>query len=205
MGWMDTANELDIYLRKGDLAYCVQHVSDIIRSKAKTPFHQVLDLTFTNDPQAVANHFDRFYTDEGRGEPPLAAIYTETNGFYINPDRWYFGLFGYWEYGGGGENFNWLADYTETYPVDITLTGMESLQKRYKAHLAKSRKLERDPNASRDYNLREVIEYCNLLVVLRFQELIQRSAALMISVPVPILATSHDYDFIYQVSPNQKA
>ena len=44
-------------------------------------------------------------------------------------------------------------------------------------------------------------DYSDLLVVLRFQHLIFRSAKYMQKVTVPVLATAHDYDFIYEVNP----
>ena len=49
--------------------------------------------------------------------------------------------------------------------------------------------------------LQETNGLCDLLVVLRFQNLIRRSAPLMQKADVPVLVTAHEYDFIYEVRP----
>jgi hypothetical protein len=199
LNWLTTARELDVWLRNGDIAYCVEQVSKIIQARTQTPFHDVLDLKFANDTEAIATHFDLFFGNAKQVETPIAAIYTEMNEFDINPDRWYFTLFAYPKYG-GTENYDWLAYFEETYPFNITLLGMEKIQEHHKTYLELSHK--RDPNTPQDHNLEEVRGYCDLLVVLRFQEMIQQSVGYMKSVNVPILATGHDYDFIYQVIPS---
>ena len=43
---------------------------------------------------------------------------------------------------------------------------------------------------------KETMGYCSLLVVCKFQELIRGSVASMKELNVPLLATSHEYDFI---------
>jgi hypothetical protein len=60
-----------------------------------------------------------------------------------------------------------------------------------------------DINASQAGNneFSESEDYASLLVVVRFQDLIKRSACQMSKLKVPLLATSHDYDFIYEFRP----
>jgi hypothetical protein len=41
-------------------------------------------------------------------------------------------------------------------------------------------------------------DVCSLLIVLYFQDIIRHSAALIKNLDVPILATAHEYDFIYE-------
>jgi hypothetical protein len=79
---------------------------------------------------------------------------------------------------------------------------MESLQQAYK-HVWDSKiynilSYGGDPAVAQ---LRETNNLCDLLVVLRFQNLIRRSATLMQKVDVPVLATVHEYDFIYEIRP----
>jgi hypothetical protein len=50
MDWIEVANELESHLRRGDLAYCINHVSQIIRELPDSPFNHVLTVDFTNDP-----------------------------------------------------------------------------------------------------------------------------------------------------------
>lgn len=197
MEWQTTAADLYDYLRSGDLDHCLRHVSDVIRARPDSPSHLVLEVDFTNDPAEVASHFDQFVTEQ---QGKLAAIYTETNGFFINFDLWYFDLFGYSRYG-GRDDYDWLAAFETSYEHSIALTGMGSLQQAYKqvwdSKVYHILSYGGDPTVEQ---LKETNGLCDLLVVLRFQNLIQRSAALMQKVDVPVLATSHEYDFIYELT-----
>jgi len=202
MDWGTVARELESYLRRGDLTYCINHVSQIIRELPDSPFHHVLAVDFTNDLVEVAGHFDRFVVEQ-RGEVPFAAIYTETNGFYINPDLWFFDIF-LCPTHGGHDNYNWLSDCRTYYEPSITLTGMESLQQVYQqiedSEIYRILSYGGDPEVEQ---IRAANDFSDLLVVLRFQDLIRRSAAHMRQVKVPVLATSHGFDFIYEVNPSQ--
>ncbi|HMN12678.1 MAG TPA: hypothetical protein PKD55_10190 [Bellilinea sp.] len=202
MHWIEVANELESYLRRGDLAYCINHVSQIIRTLPNSPFHHVLEVDFTNDPVEVAGYFDRFVVEQ-RGRVPFAAIYTETNGFYINPDLWFFDIFLCPTYG-GHDNYNWLSDCRTYYEPSITLTGMESLQAVYQRIIDSGVYDNCPPGSNPEVERLQVAnEFSDLLVVLRFQDLIRRSASHMQQVKVPVLATSHEFDFIYEVDPSQ--
>jgi len=174
-------------LRKGDLKSCVDRTVSALKSIPDSPFHIAAALEFNNHPVEVAKHFDNFIATQSQ-EFDLKAIYTETNGFDINPDRWFFDVFGYDRYG-GHEDYDWLSDWKPGLYPDMTLTGMESLQEVYAS------------DAFEDDAYREASECASLIVVLKFQQLIHRSAAHMGRLKVPLLATSHDYDFIYEFTP----
>lgn len=186
MSAWELEKELTPKLQSSDLDYCAEHVSNKIKSYPKSPFHLILDLSFTNEIVDVAKFFQKFVDDTRPKE--LKAIYTETNGFSINPECWFFDLFGFKSYG-GHKDYDWLSDYEfeSDYP-GMTLTGMEDLQKVYAS------------DAFRNPKYREGRGYCDLLVVINFQKLIRDSAPLIKNLDVPILATSHDYDFIYEYS-----
>jgi len=129
MNWLSIADELSPSVRKGDTQACIDRISGIIRTLPKGPFHCVLNLSFTNDPKKVAEHFDHFLADQ-RGALDIAAVYAEMNAFDINPGCWQFDLFAYREYG-GHDDYDWLSDWQwETFP-SLTLTGMEDLQQVY--------------------------------------------------------------------------
>lgn len=189
MSWWNLAEELEPSLCKGDLLHCRTRVSETIESFQETPFHKVLDLKFTNAPLDVARFLDEFIKQENNRDK-LKAVYTETNRFDINPDRWFFDLFGY-EYYGGHEDYDWISDfYTSSDLPGVTLTGMEELQRVYAS------------DAFYEKAFREVHEYCSLLVVISFQELIKKSVLLIENLEIPVLAASHDYDFIFEHSKN---
>jgi hypothetical protein len=174
-------------LRSGDLGECDRIFSDALRRLELTPFHIVLDLNFTNPTRDIAVHFDAFFQHEQK-RINVAAAYTETNDFSINTGRWYFDVFAYNRYG-GHDDYDWLAYWdSERFP-SMTLTGMEALQKVY---------------ASPAFHERDYGEACSisdLIVVSRFQQLIHRSAESMSELRFPLLATSHDMDFISETRP----
>jgi hypothetical protein len=188
MSWFETATELEPYLRKGDLNFCIDRVSSILRDFSQTPFHQIIDLSFTNDPIDVAKYIQKFLVQESK-RCEIKAVYAETNGFDINPTEWFFELFAYGTYGGHGD-YDWLADWRSGHYPRMKLTGMERLQKVY------------DSDFFHDGKYKEESEYCSLLVVLNFQNLIGASAPRIMNLNAPLLATSHAYDFIYEYSPN---
>jgi hypothetical protein len=198
MDWLILANELSAPLRAGKLDVCIQRVETALRGMPTTPYHIVLILDFTNDLHEVARYFDEFAQMERAR--PLRAIYTETNGFFINPDRWYFEVFSYSVYG-GHEDYDWLAAWEDTASTSFTLTGMEPLQTVYQVFMGHvSNPGTGTESMEREQDIR-VKGISDLLVVLRFQDLIQRSTVFMQQVKVPLLATSHEYDFIYEVQP----
>ena len=86
--------ELGPTLRAGDLLQCDERIAKALGGLPTSPFHIALDLHFTNSPDEVANQFDAFFRRE-RDKFTIAATYTETNGFDINPRRWYFDFFAY--------------------------------------------------------------------------------------------------------------
>jgi hypothetical protein len=172
-------------LRAGDLAECDRIFSDALRRLPASPFHIVIDLAFMNPPRDVAAHFDTFLRRE-QTRFEIAAAYTETNGFDINPNRWFFDLFAYDRYG-VHDDYDWIAYWQSDPFPSMTLTGMEALQKVY---------------ASPAFHKPEydgATKICNLVVVSRFQQLIHRSAELITELRFPLLATAHDFDFISEV------
>lgn len=188
MEWYELTQELEPILRKGDLDSCITRAIEVMRKLSASPFHEVVELNFTNSISEVADYLISFL-DESKDKIEIKAIYTETNGFDINPDEWYFDLFGYSTYGGHAD-YDWLSDWQSESKRRLTLTGMESLQRVY----------ESDALNNSEYSVASGI--ASLIVVLKFQKLINDSVLSIGSIHIPVLATSHDYDFIYECSPS---
>jgi hypothetical protein len=180
--------QLEPVLRAGDLTRCEGAITDCLLKLKSSPFHIAAQLSISNSPASVARHFDRFFDTEAKSFS-IGAAYTEMNGFDINPDAWYADLFAYQEYGGVGD-FDWLAswDSDDTVP-SVEITGLEKLQEVYASE------------AFEGSEFRDASSVASLLVVVKFQDLIRRAAPLMKRLAFPLLATAHDYDFIYQVRP----
>jgi hypothetical protein len=185
--FFEIQDELEPVLRLGDTARCERTVAERLAALPPSPFHLAIDLNISNSPEEIAEHFDGFFRQEAdRFE--IGAVYTEMNGFDINPDRWFFDVFAFTEYG-GHEDYDWLTDWqSETYP-ELTITGLESLQQVYEGR------------AFRDPRFKDAGYVAGLLVVTKFQDLIRRAAPLMRELRFPLLATAHDYEFIYEARP----
>ncbi len=178
MNWFEVAAEAEPYLHRNDHDRCESIVREALIACPISPFHAVLDLDFTNDVVATADQFTRFF-ERGAAGGEIAAIYTETNGFDINPDRWYFDIFGYFE-DGGLDDLDWLAEWvTEPWP-GITLTGMEKLQAVYASEALGT----------------DQAYLSSLMVVVKFQRMIHKARSHMKIGDIPVYVTGHDYNFI---------
>ncbi|NLG27974.1 MAG: hypothetical protein GX557_08690 [Chloroflexi bacterium] len=184
MDWFAVADEATPALRRGDLDTCRAIVTAALEKMPRTPYHLVMDVEFTNPPLEVARYCDAF-SESARKELDVKAIYGEMNGFYINPDLWYFELFAFDNYG-GHEDYDWLSDWDHITQDSLVLTGMEALQQVYAT-------VPMDSNPAKSAE-----GLASLLVVVKFQQLVQRAIPLMKQKNVPILATAHEFDFIFE-------
>ncbi len=180
-------DQLAPVLRAGDLAQCQRVVSGRLAQLPGSPFHIILNLRITTDPRSVAAGFDEFFQQVGASFR-IGAAYTEMNGFDINTDLWFCQPFAYERYG-GHDDYDWLSDWQGETEGGITIEGLESLQEVYAGE------------AFRDERFKDARWVTSLLVVIRFQDLIRRAAQHMEKLRFPLLASAHDYDFIYEVQP----
>ena len=180
-------DQLSPILRAGDLAQCERIVAARLAALPRSPFHTILNLAVTTPPTGAAEYFDEFFRQQPRDK--IKAAYTEMNAFDINPDLWFCSPFAYKRYG-GHDDYNWLSDWQSEEFAHLPITGLETLQKVYAS------------DAFGDERFEDACSVTSLLVVIRFQDLIRRAAPHMQELRFPLLATAHDYDFIYEVRPN---
>lgn len=181
-------NQLMPNLRAGDLLQCERIVSARLASLPRSPFHIILDLTITTDPKALAAGFDELFKQQG-ARFKLEAAYTELNGFDFNTDLWFGQTFGFEKYG-GLDDFDWLSNWQSDGEDGFVVHGLEPLQKVYAS------------GAFGDERFDAASSITSLLIVIRFQDLIRRTALHMKELRFPLLATAHDYDFIYEFRPD---
>lgn len=174
-------------LRANDLAGCEAAACDALRALPKTPFHIAADLVITNNPVDAARHFDAFYLEESE-RMSIGAVYTEMNGFDINPDRWYCDLFAYTD-DGGMDDFDWLSEWQSELFDEYTITGLEPLQAVYASQ------------AFRDPVNRDASYLSSLVVVTKFQRFMQRAIKEMNALRAPLYVTAHDFDYIARLIP----
>jgi hypothetical protein len=177
--------ELEPTLRAGDLDTCSKRVIEVLRKIPTSPFHIVIDLDFTNPLKQIAGYFSEFIEAESE-HLKIKAVYTEMMGFYINTDVWGFDPFAYSIYG-GHDDYDWLSDWDSDDFREMVLTGMEKLQRAYEPFVLKDLGSYSDAKA-----------FSDLLVVIKFQKLISKAAPLIKGLKFPLLASAHDYDFIYE-------
>ena len=179
------------WLQQGKIAEAEAQLTEWLRAKPASPFHVIAELDVTTSPGDCA----RFFDDFAARDPGLGAIYSEMNGFTINPDLWFCDAFGFVEHG-GTDNFNWLGDFKSCGSDDgagvLAITGLEPVQALYAARMAGG--LERPDE--------ETMRLVEALVIVKFQKLLQRSLPLMKQLKCPLLASAHDYEeFVVEITP----
>jgi hypothetical protein len=93
---------------------------------------------------------------------------------------------------GGHQDYDWISNWQSEDSGSIAIEGLESLQAVYAS------------DAFRDERYSDACDVTDLLVVIRFQDLIRRAAPYMQELRFPLLATAHDYDFIYEIRRDTK-
>jgi hypothetical protein len=182
----NTVKALTPLLRAGDLDACERAVISAMQSLPSSPFHIAIDIGISNEPFKAAQHFDRFFQSEAQ-RIKIVSAYAEMNGFYINPKSWFFDLFAYTTYGGHDGDYDWLADWQSgTFP-SYPIHGMEALQAVYASDAWGNKSC----GASADMS--------SLLVVIKFQQFVKKTAPYIQQLAFPLLVTAHDFDFIAEL------
>jgi hypothetical protein len=167
-----------------------QFISTLMEDCKDKTFNGLITAHFTNPPSQIYGSVSAFHSECSK-KFSVKAIYLEMNGFDINPDRWYFDLFGYESIPPNDDSFDWLSEWqSPDYPT-VTLTGLEPIQDLYAHYI--SNKLYKDKDKA--YNE----ELATLLVMAKFCKLIAESLDNK-SLSVPVYATAHDFDIIYHKS-----
>src|SRR5690606_30433796 len=116
------------------------------------------------------NYLNEFYKN-AKDEIEVKAIYSEMNGFTINYDLWFIDLFAFTECG-GLEDLDWLADFEVSSVDSMTITGFEELQSVYEDYMENEK--------WSDEKLEEACEICELIIILKLQELFRETKKLAI-------------------------
>ena len=150
------------------------------------------NVSITNDPANAALHFDRFFDLELK-RFRIGAVYTEMNGFAINPDRWFCDLFAYTA-DGGRDEYDWFSDWQSKRFQDYEITGLEALQRVYASEAFRAKE-----NRTASY-------MSSLMVVVKFQMFMQRAASHMEKMlRFPLYVTAHDFDFFASFDPRPES
>jgi hypothetical protein len=190
--------KLSELLKVNKLTEAIGLAEDALLLEKKTDFHRIVGKNLLSLSGTLADYLESFYKSV-KGRMKIKALYSEMNGFTINPDLWYLDSFAYDKFG-GMDDFDWLADWEpdNTTPDIFVIKGYEELQEAYEKYMKEEK--WKDDKESASHNI------CELLIVLRLQELFKEAAKIgrerkMDFVNVPLLVTAHDYyDLVYRAT-----
>lgn len=204
----ELADKLTELLESQKLDEAIAMAEQELKNIPTTDFHKILDKNLLHLTSNLAKHikeFDKSTKDvlkkkqglikslfgSGKNVKP-AAYYCEMNGFTINYDRWFIDLFSFENY--SLTDWEWLSDFYDSTANDLTITGFEEIQKAFEDVHENNRFDE--PNIDKAY------EVCELLVILRLQELFRETYKLNQGDwdKIPMFITAHDYELIYKVN-----
>jgi hypothetical protein len=204
----ELADKLSELLESKKLDGAIAMAEQELKNIPTTDFHKILDKNLLHLTSNLAKHikeFDKLTKDvlkkkqgfikslfsSGKDVKP-AAYYCEMNGFTINYDRWFIDLFSFENY--SLTDWEWLSDFYDSAANDLTITGFEEIQKAFEDFHENNRFEE--PKIDKAY------EVCELLVILRLQELFRETYKLNQGDwdKIPMFITAHDYELIYKVN-----
>jgi hypothetical protein len=204
----ELADKLSELLESQKLDEAIAMAEQELKNIPTTDFHKILDKNLLHLTSDLAKHINKFdkstrqILKKKQGfiknlfgsakEINPAAYYCEMNGFTINYDRWYIDLFSFENY--SLTDWEWLSDFYDSTANDLTIKGFEDIQKVFEdVH---------ENNRFEESNIDKAYEVCELLVILRLQELFRETYKLNQGDwdKIPMFITAHDYELIYKAN-----
>lgn len=190
---VDLWQTVDTYLRSNDVNGAAADLESRLRATATDRFASLADSHFTNSPCNLLAHINDFLA-ACQSQFDVRSAYLEMNGFDINYDRWYFDSFAYADYSGDPNDLDWLCDWTSPNWNQFTLNGLEQTQDDFRWYM------ENKIYKNKTHDTEK--EIATLLVMLRFVQLVHSSLdAGTLILPVPLLATAHDFEMFGRFEP----
>ena len=192
----DLADEAKKLIETDRIEIAIELAQNELKKLPVTDFHKVLGRDFLKLTDDLIEFISYFYSQATK-KIKVKAIYSEMNGFTINYDLWFIQLFAF-ENCGGVDETDWLADYEFSINNEgMVLGGLEDIQAVYEDYM-KNEKWS-------DENLESAMEICEIIIVLRLQELfknsIERATQKQLEwSKIPIFATAHDYEILYSTN-----
>ena len=190
---MDITEKLEKLVFENQLDKAITFAEGELTKLPKTGFHKIVGKNLLHLKEPLLNYLNEFYKN-AKDEIEVKAIYSEMNGFTINYDLWFIDLFAFTECG-GLEDLDWLADFEVSSVDSMTITGFEELQSVYEDYMENEK--------WSDEKLEEACEICELIIILKLQELFRETKKLAIEknfewANISLFATAHDYDMVYE-------
>ena len=189
----DLEDEVKDLVEGKQIDKAIELAENELRKISITDFHKVLSRDFLHLTNELIEFISYFY-EKAKKQIKVNALYSEMNGFTINYDLWFIQLFAF-ESCGGLDDTDWLADYEFTLDNEaMVLQGFKDIQAVYEDYM-KNEKWT-------DKNLERAMEICEIIIVLRLQELFKKSIELarlknLEWCKIPVFATAHDNQILY--------
>ena len=182
----DLEEKLFTLVEEGKLNEAIQLAEKELKEVPNTDFHQVIGKDLKHLAADLKEYIKEF-------EQSFKQRSSCRNGFTINYDRWFLDLFAYESYGKHDlDDWDWLADFYDSTHESLTITGFEAIQKAYQKAAENDR--------LKESIIRQAYDICELLVILRLQELFQKVYLENNWTKTPMFVTAHDYELIYQAN-----
>jgi hypothetical protein len=176
-----------------DIKGAIQVLEDLLANEKVDRFKGAISSYFSNSPLSLLSKINKFIRTCDKSFD-VQAVYLEMNGFDINYNRWYFDSFGYKKCGDLRGDLDWLSDWQSDDWTQITLKGMEKIQKDFQWY--------HEQEIWEDKKYKRAYELLVLLVMAKFVLLIQSALeAGDLVKPIPVLATAHDFDIVGRFAP----
>lgn len=190
----DLADELNGYLLDNKLELAIEVAEKKLSELPPTEFHKIIGRNLKPLVENLINYITDFYSQSEK-QFEVKAIYSEMNGFTINYDLWFIDLFAYTELG-TLDDLDWLSEFEYSSSNSMIISSFEDLQAVYENYMENEK--------WRDKALEKACEICELLIILRLQELFKDAKTTAFErnlhwKDIPLFATAHDYEMIYEV------
>jgi hypothetical protein len=190
---IDFLEKLNNFVVQNQINEAIDTAETALSKMQTTDFHTIIGKNLLHLKEELLTYIDNFYK-QAKEKIDVKAIYSEMNGFTINPDLWYLDMFAYKQCE-GLDDVDWLAYFNFAADSMMTVSGFENLQTVYEDYMENEK--------YKDEALATACETCEYLIILRLQELF-RDVQLMAKKQnlawhsIPIFVTAHDYDLIYK-------
>ncbi|OON66906.1 hypothetical protein [Hymenobacter sp. CRA2] len=186
--------EIESYLSRKQLTEAIALCETRLRALPETDFHAMLGCTMLAQTQDATAWLEALYQKVVQAQP-VAVLYAELNGFAFNTDEWYADGIAYPQRG-PLDDLDWLGEWHRgmASAEPLVIHDMEALQEAFEEHFDLD---------DEDAPLEAARDLTYMLVILRFQELMAQAhaAAKAQGLPwaaLPVLATAHGHDFVYE-------
>jgi hypothetical protein len=205
---LELADKLTTLLYSKQLDQAIELAENELKSIPYTGFHRIIGRDLKHLAMDLTKYINTFNDDTTRvlkrkrrslkflfglnNNVKPAAFYCEMNGFTINYDRWFVDLFAFEKI--DLEGWDWLSDFYDSTAANMTITGFEDIQDVFRE--------VHETNKIREHNIMKSYEICELLVILRLQELFKEVYKYGRDewTKIPMFVTAHDYEMIYRAN-----